>query len=301
MGAPHRSRPCGLRRVSRRNLAPDAACGGAAIRCDMVAGLRPATADARLRPRGAHLRAFRVCQGRRGRASLAAMLTLDISSLEKALAAVQSATKRPLADSLNRAALHVIIGSGAGPGAMRLTPVAKKEKIKADLSRSMGGKKASEGVKIYRNQYGTFSRRSSRSKGAAGDSLLKYIALSRLKKRGIARPTGEQIQALMNKILASRLAATGYTAFAGWHKAATALGGRGVRGVDPKRFGQSEARHGSASKATANDLAATIINTAPQAEEIGSEALQQAVENAAQDLLNYAQKKLMEQARKAGF
>ena len=84
-------------------------------------------------------------------------------------------------------------------------------------------------------------------------------------------------------------------------KAATALGGRGVRGVDPKRFGQSEARHGSASKATANDLAATIINTAPQAEEIGSEALQQAVENAAQDLLNYAQKKLMEQARKAGF
>jgi len=65
MGAPHRSRPCGLRRVSRRNLAPDAAGRGTPIRRDMVAGLRPATPNARLRPRGAHLRAFRVCQGRR--------------------------------------------------------------------------------------------------------------------------------------------------------------------------------------------------------------------------------------------
>ena len=36
-------------------------------------------------------------------------------------------------------------------------------------------------------------------------------------------------------------------------------------------------------------------------QEIGSEALLQAVENAAQDLPDYAQKKLMEQARRAGF
>jgi len=226
---------------------------------------------------------------------------LDISSLETAFAVVEKTTGRPMAESLNRAALHVIIGSGAGPGAMRLTPVASKEKIRADLARSLGGKKASEGAKIYRNQYGTFSRRSSRSKGAAGDSLLKYIALARLKRRGIHKPSNEQIQALMNKILSARLSATGYTAFAGWNKAATALGGRGLRGIDPQRFGHSEARHGSATKATPESLMAIIVNTAPMAEELGYEALQQGIENAAQDLLDYAHKKLQDTVRKAGF
>lgn len=206
-----------------------------------------------------------------------------------------------MAESLNRAAKHVIVGSGTGGGAMQLTPKADKAKIKATLMREVGASKASEGLKIYKNQYGTFSRRTTRRKGARGNSMLKFIALKQLHKMGVSKPSDKAIEARMAKILAARTRAAGYTAFAGWNKAAIALGARGIKGIDPKRFGKSEARHGSATKATKDNLQAIITNTAPMAETLGWPALQRGIDNAAKDLLAYARKKLEKAGKEAGF
>lgn len=200
------------------------------------------------------------------------MLTLNISSLQSAMALVEKTTKRPMADSLNRAALHVIIGSGAGPGAMQLTPTASKAAIRA-----------------------------------IDEKLIRAFVIRKLRAKNQLRgKSATEIAALVKIERMRRANAAGYTAFIGWTPAAKALGGTGARGkgktkFDEAQFQGSEAKRGTATKATPESLMAMIVNTAPMAEEIGFDALQQGVENAAQDLLDYAHAKLQKTVREAGF
>lgn len=185
-------------------------------------------------------------------------LSLDISSLESALEYVEQVTGRSVADSLNRAGKHVIIGSGSYPGAMQLTPKASR----ADIDK-------------------------------ISDKQLTGFVVKRLKRTGKWPVTNAALKILVQKERARRRRSVGYAAYAGWSNAAKAMGGRGVKGVT-EDFSRSEAVHGSGSKATPADLEVNLVNTAPAAERIGFNALQSAIDNAAQDLTDYATRKLQE-------
>lgn len=189
--------------------------------------------------------------------------SLNTRRFEEALRFVETTTGRSMADSLNRAALHVVIGSGAGPGAMQLTPKASKGAISAVTARQLAG----------------------------------YV-ITKAKQTGKWPLTREEIKERVKRERKRRQAAAGYTAFAGWNKAAQKLGGKGLRrGIQPG-FARSEAARGDATKATAINLVAEIVNTAPMAERIGGAALQDAINNAAQDLVDYGTRKLAQNMKK---
>ena len=186
-------------------------------------------------------------------------LELDTSAFEQAVRHVEAVTGRTCAESINRAGLTAIIGAKGVKGAMHLTPVAVKSKILA-----------------------------------VTDRQLAAVIVTRAKKAGKWPMSQKEIKAAMKKERAKRVRASGYTAFAGWSNAAKAMGGKGVKGVDAKRFGKSQARHGSGTKATPARLMAEIVNTAPMAEAIGFDALQQGLDNAAADLEAYATRKMQQ-------
>jgi hypothetical protein len=82
----------------------------------------------------------------------------------------------------------------------------------------------------------------------------------------------------------------------GWHKAAVAMGGKGVR--VQKGFQKAEARRGTGKKASAARLITEIVNTAPAAAKIGQKALQDAINAEARDMVAYGERKLQKTFRK---
>ena len=181
-------------------------------------------------------------------------LRLDTSAFASAIRQVERATGRAAMDSLNRAALTTIIGAKGVAGAMKLTPKADKAAI-----------------------------------AALTDEQLRGAVVKRARDKGNWPLTSAEIKKLVKKERAKRKRASGYTAFAGWNNASKAFGGRGIGSkLDSARFAQSEAKKGSGTKATAADLAARLVNAAPMADQIGRRALQQAIDNAAADLVVYA-------------
>lgn len=185
------------------------------------------------------------------------MFQLDISSFQSALQFVERATGRPMAVSLNRGAKTAIIGAKGKQGAMQLTPKADKSAIRSISDRLLAG----------------FVIRKMR---AAGEKL-----------------TAQGIAEAVKKERTRRLRASGYTAYVGYSNAAKAFGGTGIKGVGPSE--KKLAKHGYGIKANPTDLAAEFGNTAPAAELIGYEALQQGIDNAAQDLVDYGVKKLQDE------
>lgn len=183
-------------------------------------------------------------------------LVLNSTEFIDAIAFVEQACGRSAIDSLNRASLHVIIGSGSYPGAMQLTPKADRAKI-----------------------------------DAVSDQQIRGYVVAKAKRTGHWPMTRLAIEVATRKERRRRRSAIGYAAFAGWSKAAKALGGAGVRGVKDG-FALSEAAHGSGRKATVIFPESIGINTAPAAERIGFEALQQGMDNAAKDLVDYGSMRL---------
>jgi hypothetical protein len=189
-------------------------------------------------------------------------LSVDPRNLIDALLFVERASGRAMADSMNRAQLHTIIGSGSYPGAMQLTPKATRSRINQVTDRQLAG-----------------------------------FVIARAKRSGRWPMTNSQIHAAVRKERARRNSAVGYHAYAGWSNAAKAMGGRGVRGVTDD-FSKSAARHGRASRATVSNKESVATNTAPAIERIGFAALQQAQDNAAKDLVDYGTRKLQEAMNK---
>ena len=191
--------------------------------------------------------------------------SIDCSGLADALEFVERTTGRSMAESLNRAGLHAIIGSGSRPGAMQLTPKAQSSSISAVTDAQIAAFIAAR------------ARRINGSVKAAYPNAAAF-------KDGI------------RKERARRMRARGYTAYAGWSKAAKEMGGTGARGVTAD-FAESDAAAGYGSKATATFLEAVIANTTPMGEAIGFDALQEGVDNAAADLVDYGNRKLEEAFR----
>lgn len=190
------------------------------------------------------------------------MITIDTRDFESALRnVVRVVEKDVVPDIINKNALKVVIGAKGVRGVMKRTPRASREAIKS--------------VPI---------------------SDIARIVMARARKRGeklTARERDKRIRAEYNR----RIRSIGYTAGPGWDKAARALGGRGVR--RQKGFEMSEAAKGRGKKARASYDFAEIVNTAPAAEEIGIEPLQEAIRDVARDMQAYADRKLVETLRRA--
>lgn len=184
-------------------------------------------------------------------------LDIDISDFQSALEFVEQATGRPMAQSLNRQGGNIVFRFGAN-SVMRTTPTAEKAKIMAVDPKEVAG----------------------------------YV-IKKMKAKGLPI-TRQSIADAVKKEYARRVRASGYTAFVGWSNAAKAFGGRGVKGVTGSQ--KKLARFGYGHRASPDNLVAEIANTAPAAEEIGFDALQTAVDFAADDLMVYGLIQLQKQA-----
>lgn len=184
-------------------------------------------------------------------------LQLDYDDFVDALQFVEQVTGRSCMESLNRAGLHVIIGTGKRPGAMQLTPKATRASI-----------------------------------NSVSDGQIRGYVVRRLKSTGQWPQTSARINQLARRERKRRNSAVGYTAYAGWNNAAKQMGGRGAgKGIN-SNFKRSGAASGGATRATVVNLTATILNTAAYAERIGYPALQGGIDNAAEDLVDYGTKKI---------
>ena len=104
-----------------------------------------------------------------------------------------------------------------------------------------------------------------------------------LRSKGV-KLGGKQLSDAVQKERKRRIAAIGYTAVVGWAKAASDLGGS-----IKARSGKGYASMGYAIPASYGNFTATIANTTPAAELIGQQPLQDALNDTAQDMVNYWQ------------
>jgi hypothetical protein len=180
------------------------------------------------------------------------MSDFDLREFQQAIREVQKATPKTCAEIINRGGLTAIIGGKGVKGAIQRTPRADRGKINSLTPAQLAGavKRKNGGKKMTRAEW---------------DSAIKAEKARR--RRSIA-----------------------YTAGPGWHNAAVAFGGKGVR--RQPGFPESEAAKGNGSKATAERLIAELENTAPAASAIGKKALQDALNDTARDMKTYAANKL---------
>jgi hypothetical protein len=121
------------------------------------------------------------------------------------------------------------------------------------------------------------------------DPRLRYALTSiSLRKQGMGfMKTGfaKEVQRFVSR----RIASAGFIR-SGWAEAIEKLGGT-YRG---RKIGKG---HGRATKATALNLIAEIVNTVPGIEKVGVKALQNAVEFVAADMIDYSQRLLAKRAK----
>lgn len=200
---------------------------------------------------------------------MSADFKLDQREFNKGIdAALRDGTKT-LPGVLNKAALTAIIGGKGVRGAIQRTPRADKGKIAAVPIQEVAGFVANrlrkKGIIIA---YGGGKTRTT-TRHAAGSTI-----------------TAAEFRRAVAQEYARRKRSVAYTAGPGWSNAARAFGGRGV-GVQTG-FPRSEAAHGYGDKATISSLLAEIANTAPAADKIGRQALQDALDDVGRDMQQHA-------------
>lgn len=200
-------------------------------------------------------------------------LTFDLSGIEYAIREVEKVTGREAAKSLDKAGLSAIIGSSTGKGAIQLTEKADRAKILA-----------------------------------LPDAVLRGFVVKKLARLGqLKGKTAGEIIELAQKERRRRLRAVGYTAYVGWHKAILALGGRGIgskKGVAApgSTFEQYSAAQGYGKRANDGAVMQTeIANATPKGIELSEPIMQEALDNAGEDLEKYVDIWLEKAARKSGF
>ncbi len=184
------------------------------------------------------------------------MSEFDLREFSEAVHFVMKHSKKTCADIVNRQALNVIVGGKGLKGAIHRMPRADRGKINALTPKQLAG--------AVKRKYG--NRKMSR----------------------------EEWKEAMRAEKARRRKAIGYTAGPGWHKAAVALGGKGVRRGMLPEFETSQAAKGTGEKATPESLIAMIENAAPAAALIGKQALQDAINATARDMKEHTAKKLQD-------
>ena len=194
-------------------------------------------------------------------------------------------------DIVQDAAMKVLIGSGTGDGLVQLTRKATAARIKSDLNKPVSGRLGKPSSPRGR----TITR-----------PLLFWLALNVLKRTG-AGYVPEIVKQTMAAILKMRIASRAYIA-AGWLWAArdlhekspylqkkhklTRLKQRNIPTVD--KAARGTAANSFATPVKVNGYTASIVltNTSRGGGTVGIEFVQQAVNNATKDVMEYVDKKV---------
>jgi len=222
------------------------------------------------------------------------MFTLDLREFQTAMTRRVDEFHKDAAAELNKRAGDVCLR------AIKLTPKTSQAKIEAELTKEKPG---SEGAKIYKNQYGTFSRKSTRSKNAFHLTGMAFALVNYYRKHGRLprsqtpkflrtlgtgkRLFGQQLINVGRRLVKSKKSSTAYIA-AGFIRAARDFG----KTVTMRLSEKGKAADGKGIKATATLLEATIINASTGAEKVAGPALQQAVDSVVADMKKHMAKQI---------
>ena len=140
-----------------------------------------------------------------------------------------------------------------------------------------------------------------RTPRAAREAILA-VPVDQVARMVMAKHRGEKmsrlrVKQLIRKEYARRIAAIGYTATLGWNNAAIAFGGTGVKGHGP---GKGYYEFGSGKVATLSDLVAEGTNTTPAAAFIGEQPMQEALDDVAEDRVEFWGGRIDEVLTRAG-
>ena len=222
-------------------------------------------------------------------------VSYDFSGLNKALAQKVQISRTSVVDIVQDAALKVLIGSKLNGevlgGLVQLTRKATVARIKSDLNKPVAGR---------------IGKPSSPRGRTITRPLLFWLALNAVKQSG-AGYIPEIIKQTMAAILKMRIKSRAYIA-AGWLWAArdlyekspylqkkhklTRLKARNIPTVDKNEGGT--AANSFATPVRVNGYTASIVltNTSRGGDTVGMEFVQQALNNATKDVLQYVDKKL---------
>lgn len=192
---------------------------------------------------------------------MSADFTVDLTEFRASFNRIIREHKKDVAPYLNKKAHGVIVGTKGYKGAVQLTPEASAAKINAVTVRQLTG----------------YVCRKARMAGE--------WPLSR-----------EEIKLRVEKERRRRRSAIAYTRGPGWLKAAKDLGGGtgkfGGKTSPHPEFSKSKAAKGYGRKASVSNLTALLVNKAPAADLIGRGALQEAINNQARDMVEYADREI---------
>jgi hypothetical protein len=190
-------------------------------------------------------------------------ITVDTTNFEKALREALLHTSRELPAVLNGHAIAVITKAAA------LTPKADKGSIPYKLYADVSNKRGRATPLIY------------------------MIINARARKAGQKALNNQAMSVASRKLIARKVAAIGFTAYAGWQNALVAMGGRGFGARGKQRgFDASSAAHGRGRPATVASLIASFSNTAAWIEHTGVGPLQQALDLEEANMLRHMEEKL---------
>lgn len=181
---------------------------------------------------------------------------LDLREFQAAIREVMTSSRKTESEILNRAGLVAIIGGKGVRGAIHRMPRADRGKINSLTVKQLAG-----------------------------------AVIKQAKAKGKWPMTRQEFRKAITAERGRRRRAIGYTAGPGWSNAAIAFGGRGVKGKQAG-FAQSKASKGYGDKATPQNLMAELVNTAPAADLIGRQALQEALNDTARDMVRHARERL---------
>lgn len=215
----------------------------------------------------------------------------DFSGLNKALAQKVQLSRTPVVDIVQDAAMKVLIGTGTGEGLVQLTRKATVARIKSDLNKPVAGRLGKPSSPRGR----TITR-----------PLLFWLALNVLKRTG-AGYIPEIVKQTMAAILKMRIASRAYIA-AGWLWAArdlhekspylqkkhklTRLKQRNIPTVDKAANGTAANSFATPVKVNGYTASIVLTNTSRGGGTVGIEFVQQAVNNATRDVMEYVDKQV---------
>jgi len=181
---------------------------------------------------------------------------LDTTKFAAAVTYVFENSRKLVPEIMNRGLLVAIIGGSGVDGAMQRTPKAAKESI---LSLA-----------------------------------IKLIAGYVMNKHKGEKMTRQQMYALIDKEVKRRISAIAYTARVGWNNAAIAFGGHGI-GKRASGIGYAKEGYGiPVSEVQWPFFTAEMVNAAPAAVLIGEQPLQDALDDAAEDMVHFMEMRLQE-------
>ena len=202
---------------------------------------------------------------------------IDLSGLNKALAAAIAVSSRDASQVINSAARDIIFKSA------EQTKKANKHRIESELTRAIFTVTKSKTGRLLKKPKTVYQ----------ASELVYRIVNARRRTKGERGIAGQQMSQEAQKEIKRRINAIGYIAYAGWNKALIAFGARGFgTGKTGKIKDNSFAARGYGRRAAPQDLNAEFVNRAMHAFEIGGAVTQRIVYEKEADIIRHLESKL---------